>query len=80
MGTLLYVIEGPENGFSKIFQSIYWEIIIITTVGYGDNVPLTVAGKFISSVAMIIGYAIIAVPTVIVTVEMARRAETARKC
>lgn len=80
LGTLLYVIEGPENGFSNIFQSIYWAIITITTVGYGDIVPQTVAGKFISSVAMIIGYAIIAVPTGIVTVEMARTAETTRKC
>lgn len=72
LGTIMYVIEDPENGFTSIPQSIYWAIITITTVGYGDIVPHTVLGKFISSIAMIIGYAIIAVPTGIVTVEMAR--------
>jgi len=72
LGALMYVVEGPENGFTSIFQSIYWAIITITTVGYGDIVPQTVAGKMISSLSMIIGYAIIAVPTGIVTVEMSR--------
>lgn len=72
MGTIMYVVEGAENGFTSIPQSIYWAIITITTVGYGDIVPVTALGKFISSVVMIIGYSIIAVPTAIFTVEVAR--------
>lgn len=72
LGTVMYVVEGPGNGFSSIFQSIYWAIITITTVGYGDIVPQTITGKFIASIIMIIGYAIIAVPTGIVTVELSR--------
>jgi voltage-gated potassium channel len=72
LGTIMYVVEHGQNGFTSIPQSIYWAIITVTTVGYGDVVPHTVLGKFISSFAMIIGYAIIAVPTGIITVEMAR--------
>lgn len=72
LGTIMYVIEGGKEGFTSIPQSIYWAIVTVTTVGYGDMVPHTVLGKFISSIAMIIGYAIIAVPTGIVTVEMSR--------
>ncbi len=79
-GTVMYVVEGPERGFTSIFQSMYWAIITITTVGYGDIVPQTVLGKFISSLTMIIGYAIIAVPTGIVTVEMSRATEEKQKC
>lgn len=80
LGTVIYVVEGPENGFTSIFQSIYWAIITITTVGYGDIVPQTVPGKFISSFIMIIGYAIIAVPTGIVTVELSRASHSHPKC
>lgn len=80
LGTIMYVIEGEKNGFSSIPQGIYWAIITITTVGYGDIVPVTVLGKMISSIAMIIGYAIIAVPTGIVTVEMARANEIKTIC
>ncbi|MFO7575357.1 MAG: ion transporter [Bacteroidales bacterium] len=80
LGTVMYVVEGPENGFTSIFQSIYWAIITITTVGYGDIVPLTVLGKIISSFTMIIGYAIIAVPTGIVTVEMSKTSDNNSKC
>lgn len=80
LGTLMYVVEGAENGFTSIFQSIYWAIITITTVGYGDIVPQTVAGKIISSLSMIIGYAIIAVPTGIVTVEMSRSEKYRSAC
>jgi voltage-gated potassium channel len=72
MGTVMYVVEGGEKGFTSIPQSIYWAIVTVTTVGYGDMVPSTVLGKFLSSVAMIIGYAIIAVPTGIVTGEIIR--------
>jgi len=80
LGTIMYVVEGGENGFTSIPQSIYWAIITITTVGYGDIVPQTVLGKLISSVTMILGYAIIAVPTGIITVEMARANERDKKC
>ncbi len=72
LGTIMYVVEGGKEGFTSIPQSIYWAIVTVTTVGYGDMVPHTVIGKFISSIAMMIGYAIIAVPTGIVTVEMSR--------
>ena len=80
LGTAMYVIESPEHGFTSIPQSIYWAIITVTTVGYGDIVPHTVLGKFISSFAMIIGYAIIAVPTGIVTVEMSKSNERRKEC
>lgn len=68
----MYVIEGPENGFDNIPLSVYWAIVTITTVGYGDFIPLTALGRFLSSVLMITGYAIIAVPTGIVTTEIGR--------
>lgn len=68
-GCLLYVIEGPANGFSDIPTSIYWAIVTITTVGYGDVTPVTTAGRFVSAVGMLTGYAIIAVPTGIITAE-----------
>lgn len=80
LGTIMYVVENGENGFTSIPQSIYWAIITVTTVGYGDIVPHTVLGKFISSFAMIIGYAIIAVPTGIITVEMAKSKEIQNIC
>jgi len=80
LGTIMYVVEAGQHGFSSIPQSIYWAIITVTTVGYGDIVPFTILGKFIASFAMIIGYAIIAVPTGIVTVEMARAGEKKKIC
>lgn len=70
-GCLLYVVEGPESGFTNIPISIYWAIVTITTVGYGDVVPLTPLGRAISATGMLIGYAIIAVPTGIITAELA---------
>lgn len=79
MGTVMYVVEDGENGFTSIPQSIYWAIITITTVGYGDIVPHTALGKLISSVIMIIGYAIIAVPTGIFTAEFTRAGFSAKK-
>ena len=65
-------MEGEESGFDSIPQSIYWAIVTITTVGYGDIAPLTVVGRIIASVAMLVGYSIIAVPTGIISVEMSR--------
>jgi len=69
-GTLMYVIESPESGFTSIPQSIYWAIVTLTTVGYGDIAPVTPLGRILASVVMILGYAIIAVPTGIVTAQM----------
>ncbi|MBP5090560.1 ion transporter, partial [Pseudomonas chlororaphis] len=70
-GTLMYVVEGPEHGFTSIPKGIYWAIVTLTTVGYGDIVPKTVIGQIISSMVMITGYSIIAVPTGIFTAELA---------
>jgi voltage-gated potassium channel len=69
-GALMYLIEDPESGFTSIPQSIYWAIVTLTTVGYGDISPRTGLGQFISAIIMIIGYGIIAVPTGIVTAEL----------
>jgi voltage-gated potassium channel len=71
VGSLMYLIEGGENGFTSIPQAIYWAIVTMTTVGYGDIAPQTLLGKVLASAVMIMGYAIIAVPTGIVTVELA---------
>lgn len=70
VGTVMYIIEGPEHGFTSIPRGIYWAIVTLTTVGYGDISPVTPAGQFFASVVMIMGYAIIAVPTGIVTAEI----------
>lgn len=75
LGTLLYVIEGPRHGFNDIPTAIYWAIVTLTTVGYGDLSPATPLGKAIAAVVMILGYGIIAVPTGIVTVELSRAGE-----
>jgi voltage-gated potassium channel len=72
MGTVMYLVEGSENGFTSIPKSIYWAIVTLTTVGYGDVAPSTVLGQTLASIIMIMGYGIIAVPTGIVTAEMAR--------
>lgn len=72
LGTLMYLIEGGENGFTSIPRSIYWAIVTLTTVGYGDISPATAFGQFLASLVMILGYAIIAVPTGIVTSELVR--------
>jgi voltage-gated potassium channel len=70
IGSLIYVVEGPANGFTSIPNSMYWAVVTLTTVGYGDLSPRTPAGKLLASVVMILGYAIIAVPTGIVTSEL----------
>ena len=86
VGALMYMIEGPENGFSSIPESVYWAIVTMTTVGYGDIVPQTFLGKLLASAVMILGYGIIAVPTGIVTVEVASslrastRTDACRSC
>lgn len=74
VGTLMYVVEGEERGYTDIPTSIYWAIVTLTTVGYGDISPQTGLGKLIASVLMITGYGIIAVPTGIVTAELTRAA------
>lgn len=71
-GTIMYLIEGETNGFTSIPVSIYWAIVTLTTVGYGDISPTTGMGRFLASIVMIMGYAIIAVPTGIITSEMMR--------
>ncbi len=71
IGSVMYLIEGEESGFRNIPESIYWCIVTMTTVGYGDIVPQTPFGKLLASIVMILGYGIIAVPTGIVTVEIA---------
>ncbi|MEH6549524.1 MAG: ion transporter [Pseudomonadales bacterium] len=69
-GSLMFIIEGPDHGFTSIPRSIYWAIVTITTVGYGDVVPQTWLGQTLASLTMVIGYAIIAVPTGIITAEL----------
>ena len=73
LGTLMYMIEGPESGFTSIPTSIYWTIVTLTTVGFGDITPETPFGQFVSMVIMILGYGIIAVPTGLVTAEFMSR-------
>lgn len=77
-GTLMYLVEGPEHGFKSIPISVYWCIVTLTTVGFGDIAPVTAAGQFIASVIMIMGYGIIAVPTGIVTSEMTRNKDSTK--
>ena len=72
MGTIMYLIESDESGFTSIPRSIYWTIVTLTTVGYGDIAPQTNLGQFIATIIMILGYGIIAVPTGIVTVEFSK--------
>lgn len=70
MGSFMYIIEGPESGFSSIPRSMYWAIVTLTTVGYGDIAPTSNFGQFVASIIMLLGYAIIAVPTGIVSSEL----------
>lgn len=73
VGSMMYLIEGRENGFSSIPKSIYWAIVTLTTVGYGDIAPQTVLGQALASFIMILGYGVIAVPTGIVSSEMTKQ-------
>jgi len=70
VGTLMYLIEGPENGFTSIPRGVYWGIVTMTTVGYGDIAPRTVVGQALAALVMILGYGIIAVPTGIFSAEL----------
>ncbi len=82
-GSLMFIVEGPENGFSSIPKSIYWTIVTITTVGYGDITPQTPLGQVIAAIAMLTGYSIIAVPTGILTAELSQemfRERASRSC
>ncbi|MBL8010975.1 MAG: ion transporter [Flavobacteriales bacterium] len=72
-GTVMYLVEGPSHGFTSIPRSIYWAIVTLTTVGYGDIAPRTALGQALASAIMILGYAIIAIPTGIVSAEIARQ-------
>ncbi len=83
MGAVMYLVEGEENGFDSIPRGMYWAIVTMTTVGFGDITPKTVVGQFIASLLMIAGYGILAVPTGIVSVELAaatRKAPDTRAC
>lgn len=82
LGSLMYLVESESSGFSSIPRSVYWAIVTVTTVGYGDIAPATEFGQFIAAIAMILGYAIIAVPTGIVTVELgnAKRRISTQSC
>ncbi|MBA3856672.1 MAG: ion transporter [Cyanobacteria bacterium PR.3.49] len=80
VGALMYVVEGEEHGFSNIPISIYWAIVTLTTVGYGDMSPKTPLGQFLSCIVMMLGYAIIAVPTGIVSVQMHQAANAVNAC
>jgi voltage-gated potassium channel len=84
MGTLMYVVEGPRNGFTSIPTSVYWAITTMTTVGFGDITPKTDMGRLIASAMMLLGWGTLAVPTGIVTAEMTARriltAPTTRTC
>jgi voltage-gated potassium channel len=84
VGTLIFVIEGPQHGFTSIPMAVYWTITTITTVGYGDIIPQTDIGKAIGSITMVLGWAVPAVPAAIVTAEMTtrkmRREEHKRVC
>ena len=73
-GTIMYIVEDDESGFSSIPRSIYWCIVTLTTVGYGDIAPESPLGQFIASLIMILGYGIIAVPTGIVSAEFTTQA------
>ena len=80
MGTIIYMIEDPKDGFTSIPRSIYWAIVTLTTVGYGDIAPHTPIGQFFASIIMILGYAIIAVPTGLISVELSKMSLNTQSC
>ena len=78
-GALMYVVEGPEHGFTSIPTAMYWAVVTVGTVGFGDIAPATTFGRFVTSVLIVIGYSIIAVPTGIYTAELARSMQPKRR-
>ena len=70
VGSIMYFVEGPAGGFTSIPIGVYWAVVTLTTVGYGDIAPVTTVGRMLAAMVMILGYAIIAVPTGIVTAEL----------
>lgn len=79
LGSIMYLIEGPNGGFDSIPSSIYWAIVTLTTVGFGDITPVTIAGKSIASFIMLLGYSIIAIPTGIIGAEIYKSVDKRRK-
>jgi voltage-gated potassium channel len=77
VGSLMYIVEGPTSGFTSIPKGVYWAVVTLTTVGYGDIAPATTVGQALASLVMIMGYGIIAVPTGIVTAELTSKATAA---
>jgi voltage-gated potassium channel len=75
LGSIMYLIEGAENGFTSIPRGVYWAIVTLTTVGYGDIAPKTTIGQSLASIVMILGYAIIAIPTGIISVAIIKSSE-----
>ena len=75
LGSFMYLIEGPAAGFTSIPVAVYWAVVTLTTVGFGDITPLTAAGQFLAAMIMLLGYGLIAVPTGIVSVELAQAAQ-----
>lgn len=80
MGTIIYMLEDPKDGFTSIPRSIYWAIVTLTTVGYGDIAPQTPIGQFFASIIMILGYSIIAVPTGLISVELSKISLNTQSC
>lgn len=80
MGTIIYMLEDPKDGFTSIPRSIYWAIVTLTTVGYGDIAPQTPLGQFFASIIMILGYSIIAVPTGLISVELSKISLNTQAC
>ena len=72
LGAAIYAIEGPEHGFKNIPIAVYWAVVTVTTVGYGDLAPMTVAGRIVAAIAMLLGYSLIIIPTGIFSMELAR--------
>jgi voltage-gated potassium channel len=80
VGSTMYLIEGPENGFDSMFRGLYWSIVTMSTVGFGDIAPSTPLGQVLAAILMITGYSIIAVPTGIVSAEVAVAGQLAKSC
>jgi voltage-gated potassium channel len=84
VGSTMYLVEGPENGYDSMFRGVYWSIVTMSTVGFGDIAPSTPLGQVLAAMLMIVGYSVIAVPTGIVSAEVATarrpREESCRNC